>query len=192
MPLGSILGPILFILYTSPLGDIARLHNLEIHLYADDTQLYIYFKPGNQELKLTTLIRIKSCIDDIRSWLVGNKLRGNDDKTVALIMGTKPQLQKVIVNSIEIGDANIQFVNQTKNLGFTLDSSLSMAKHISKLTSSAFFQLKQIRQIRKYICREAAESLVHAFVSSRPRRGSFCYIYMHCVLPMSIFWLIQG
>ena len=41
---GSVLGPILFTIHTIPIGAIARLHNLEVHIHADDTQLYIIFK----------------------------------------------------------------------------------------------------------------------------------------------------
>ena len=44
VPQGSVLGPKLFTIYTSRIADIARCYGLNIHLYADDTQIYIAFE----------------------------------------------------------------------------------------------------------------------------------------------------
>ena len=47
VPQGSVLGPKLFTIYTSPIADIARRYGLNIHLYADDTQIYIAFETSS-------------------------------------------------------------------------------------------------------------------------------------------------
>ena len=82
VPQGSVLGPIHYLLYTSPLGDIARAHGLNIHFYADDTaQLYITFKTSCPYDMESAWLKIEACIRDIELWMPINKLRMNNGKT---------------------------------------------------------------------------------------------------------------
>ena len=86
---GSILGPMLFSLYTSALADLIRKHNMDFHLYADDTQLYIVFKSsieGHLELAKS---KIETCVFDIDLWMSQNMLKMNRDKTELLILNAQ-------------------------------------------------------------------------------------------------------
>ena len=80
VPQGSVLGPLLYSLYISPLGNIVRHHGLDFHLYADDTQLYFAFRPITAE-RQSSLARIEACGSHVDSWLVRNKLKLNGEKT---------------------------------------------------------------------------------------------------------------
>ena len=91
----------------------------------------------------------------------------NDDKTEFLLLGTKQQLAKVDINSITVGESVVNTKPVVRNLGSWFDSQLSMSTHISKLCSSAFFDLHNISRIRKFLSPGETKSLVHAFVSSR-------------------------
>ena len=144
---GSVLGPILFTLYTSPLGQIFRSHWLMYHLYADDSQLYLSFKlntPGAQSMCLKT---IEDCIEDIRRWMTLNMLKLNDDKTKFIILGTRQQLAKLSDVSIRIGSTTVLPVDYVCNLGFFLDRLLKNSNHVNRLTAGLFNQLRNISRI---------------------------------------------
>ena len=101
VPQGSILEPILFILYTTQLGQICRKHSIHYHLYADDSQLYMSFKPSKPGLKEACLYQLEGCISDIRLWMANNMLKLNDEKTKFIIFGTCQQLAKISDISIK-------------------------------------------------------------------------------------------
>lgn len=168
VPQGSCLGPLLFSLYASKLFKIVESHLPNLHCYADDTQLYIAFRPGNDLEETAALTAMESCIADISQWMHKDKLKLNSDKTECLLIGTRQQLQKVSnISMLLVGDSQIAPSCEVRNLGTWFDSKMSMLSHINKTCSSAFYYLYNIRRIRKYLSRPTTESLVHAFITSR-------------------------
>ena len=94
-PQGSCIGPFGFKLYTKPLTSIAKKHNVNIHLYADDTQLYVPFDPCNSGECVEAMKRLECCIEEIRVWMTENYLCLNDGKTEFLILGGKADVEKL-------------------------------------------------------------------------------------------------
>ena len=89
MPQGSVLGPILFSLYTTPLSLVIGKHKgVKFHCYADDTQVYIHLSQKNSSAAFKKLNR---CLDDI---MPASKLKLNSDKTVFIVSGSKRQRDK--------------------------------------------------------------------------------------------------
>ena len=88
---GSVLGPILYSMYTPPLTDITSKHNMNHHFYADDSQIYLSFMLSAEGEPTTSKLRIESCIHDVNNWMSANKL--NLDKTELLVLYARPQPQ---------------------------------------------------------------------------------------------------
>ena len=74
-------GPILFLIYTLPSGDIVRKHQKDYHLYADNTQLYVSFDSSTPSSGIDAITRLEACISDIHHWMLENKFKLNNDKT---------------------------------------------------------------------------------------------------------------
>ena len=100
VPQGSVIGPLLFTCYTTPIQDIIHANDFSCMMYADDTQLYISVKSGE-----TTLIRekIQTCLQEIRSWMQDNFLFLNDSKMEILHLSSQfkyvKELQPISMNT---------------------------------------------------------------------------------------------
>ena len=164
---GSCLGPLLFVIDSSKLFNIVNKHLPNVHAYADDTQLYLAFKPGNHANKTAAVSSTQSCIRDLHNWMLINKLKLNPDKTEFLILGTRQQLEKVITSHLVAGESQICPSTKVKNLGSWFDPNLDMISHINNICSSSFYYLKNIHRIRKYLSCQSAISFIQAFITSK-------------------------
>ena len=70
-------------------------------------------------------------------------------------------------DSITLGSHNIPFSDSARNLGFILDSKLSMKKHVIKICQTAYFELKHISSISRFLTEDATKTLVTSYILSR-------------------------
>jgi hypothetical protein len=96
-----------------------------------------------------------------------NKLKLNDDKTEAMLAGTKLKTASVTDRNITVGEHPVEFRDSAKNLGVYLDSTMSMIKQVSNLCRCAYLEIRRISTIRPFLTDKAAAQLVCSRVLSR-------------------------
>ena len=99
--------------------------------------------------------------------MLSNKLKLNDDKSQALLCGSKTVKSKLQLTSVQVGDAEIPLSASVKNLGLTIDSELSMSKHISATVKTCFYYLRLLSKLRPYINKRTANTVAVSLVHSR-------------------------
>ena len=165
-PQGSCIpvGPFGFKFYTKSFTQIAKHHGIEIHLYADDTQLYIAFPPEDSEQAME---KLELCIEDIRRWMGQHYLKLNDTKTEFMMFGIPQDLEKVTAWTVTVGDTEILPSPTARNIGAFLDVEMNMRCHLNNTLRACYYQLHSLAQICRHLSEDAAVKLCHAFITSR-------------------------
>jgi hypothetical protein len=91
VPQVFVLGPILYCIFSKPIVEICRRHNMSYHFYADDTQLYLVFEPLENWIDISK--RFEDCLTDISSWMCSNMHQLNEDKSEVMLFAPKHRVK---------------------------------------------------------------------------------------------------
>jgi len=181
IPQGSVLGPLLFNLYTA---DILAAHGLVLHQYADECQIYIA-TPVNETS--SAVDRLTRCVNDVNAWLSASRLRLNPEKSQILWLGSKHLVSDIAVMQVPVLASSLTVADSAQDLSVVIDSCLTMSDHVSEICRSGYFQLRQLRPVARSLTADAAKMIVHAFIACRL---DYCNSLLHGITD-SLFRRLQ-
>ena len=163
VPQGSVLGPLLFLLYINDLPNISKI--LQFYLFADDTNIY-YEGDTLEKIELVINKELKK----LRNWLIVNRLSLNIAKTNFVVFHpfSKPLNQKI---TLKIHKNAITEKDHVKYLGIMIDSTLKWKVHIDNLSSKLSKNIGLFYKIRPYVDPKILKSLYYSLVYSHLTYG---------------------
>ena len=166
VPRGSVLGPLLFTVHTTPLSSLISGHATPHQLYANDSQLYVSFSSGDSAAALNDL---QSCLTYVQSWMSTNKLKlKTETKKKFLLIGNERQRNKYLsMFPIELLSVKSYPAKSARNLGMIFDKYFNFRSHTSAMCCSCMYHIRDLRRIRHHLDLDSAKVLANALVPSR-------------------------
>jgi hypothetical protein len=143
---GSTLGPLFFLLYINDFPHC--LNKTKPRLFADDTNLTA---SANSMIDLETAVN--SDLENLRKWLMANKLSLNVAKTEFMLIGSKPMIENIPDSCPNVYIENIQIkqVHECKTLGVTIDQHLSWKRNTENICKKVTAGISAIRRIKPFV-----------------------------------------
>ena len=110
---------------------------------------------------------MSNCVAEINEWMGSNRLKLNPSKTELIWLGSSRRLEHCPVGELNIAGVPIKPATHVRDLGVMIDNDLSLQAHINHVTRTCFYQLRQLRVVRRSLTTDTAHSLVRALVHSR-------------------------
>ena len=156
VPQGSVLGPLLFLIYINDLPNISEV--LQFYLFADDTNIYYEAESIDKLEKI-----INNELKKLYTWLIVNRLSLNIDKTNFLVFHpyNKPVKQRI---TVKIHKKAINEKDQIKYLGVIVDSTLTWKAHIDKICKSVSRTIGVLYKIRPYVNIKILKTLYYSLI----------------------------
>ena len=167
VPQGSILGPLFFLLYVNDLPQC--LNKTKPCLFADDTNL-----TASGDSITDVEIAVNSDLENLRKWLIANKLSLNVAKTEFMLIGSKQKISNSHPNVV-IENKQIKQVYECKTLGVTVDQHLSWKSNTENICKKITAGISAIRRVKPFVDKETLISIYNDIV--RPYFDYCCEVW---------------
>jgi hypothetical protein len=169
VPQGSILGPLLFILY---INDISLNISSPIDMYADDATLHV----NDRNIQVIEQ-KLQNDLNVIDTWCHKNNMAVNPSKTTCMVITSKRQANRETDLKLFINHVQIKNVKCQKLLGIYIDNTLSWKEHINKTCSKVVSKISLLKRISYFLTSEMKQLFYNAYIV--PILDYGCVIWSH-------------
>ena len=124
---------------------------------------------------LSSVMRLDQCVTAIGHWMSANRLKLNAEKTELLWAGTRHNVASLLRSHDPtpiLGTDAVKATDVVRVLGILFTPELALDRHVTTVSAKCFFQLRQLRRVKRSLDRESTATLVHAFMTSRIDYGN--------------------